>query len=519
MRYLPTTAATRGRFVALAIALAVALILAIVPNAPVADAQTVDDEVIIVNMQTNAVTEFAVPEWNVTAQLVVGDTIVVTFAPADNSVVNRIEFSVEGRFSVPESYFSGDGTVRAFGNGALLCTSDGPFEVLDLVTQPDGTVTSLAVDFMSPCQGIRGAVRINTDWSLNERTFIAGFVTDAGTGEPIEGIEVCAWDQDNEPGACQNTGPEGFYALRGFPDGTYFVSFFDPLGRDYAAECFRDAVQCDGPVKFLDKRQFINVGIAVNAELEPGCGWSEPTIVGTNASQTINGTPGDDVIMALGGNDVIFGNGGNDIICGGTGNDRIVTLDGDDNVNGGPGDDDVTAGAGADRLLGGAGRDRLRGGAGADIMTGGPDIDYMWGDGGADRLFGEGGSDRIRGGVGNDQLWGDSGADRMWGGDGADEMYGMGGQDEMWGGAGDDTMQGSHQSDKMWGGTGNDDIRAAGGKDKLWGGAGADVMFGGNNSDQMTGGDGIDQLNGGRGSDTCAPDPADTRQSCAVGVF
>lgn len=124
----------------------------------------------------------------------------------------------------------------------------------------------------------------------------------------------------------------------------------------------------------------------------------EPTIVGTDGSDTIFGTADKDVIAGLGGRDDIYGLAGNDVICGGDGNDRI---------DGGSGNDDV---------YGNAGRDEVLGGSGDDLVSGGE---------GNDRLFGGSGRDEVLGGLGDDGLSGGTDKrDTCDGGDGSDSLIG-----------------------------------------------------------------------------------------------
>ena len=52
---------------------------------------------------------------------------------------------------------------------------------------------------------------------------IAGTVTDAGTGEPIEGIHVCAELSFNQ--SCEETGADGSYAIGDLGEGSYRVAF------------------------------------------------------------------------------------------------------------------------------------------------------------------------------------------------------------------------------------------------------------------------------------------------------
>jgi hypothetical protein len=60
---------------------------------------------------------------------------------------------------------------------------------------------------------------------------IAGTVTEASGGVPVEGVEVCAWDVVNEGSAgCAHTGSDGSYLLAELPAGEYAIEFWPPEG-------------------------------------------------------------------------------------------------------------------------------------------------------------------------------------------------------------------------------------------------------------------------------------------------
>jgi Ca2+-binding RTX toxin-like protein len=90
------------------------------------------------------------------------------------------------------------------------------------------------------------------------------------------------------------------------------------------------------------------------------CMGLDPTMVGTNGSDSLSGTPAKDVIVGLGGNDTLAGRGGNDKICGGQGNDKL---------KGGSGNDTLVGQQGKDALLGGYGTDRCLDTHGGDTRS------------------------------------------------------------------------------------------------------------------------------------------------------
>jgi hypothetical protein len=135
-------------------------------------------------------------------------------APVNAQGEYEIEFLPAGRYDVefydpsqPESY------VPEFYNGKLSASEAEP------VTVSLGRTTS----------GI--------DAELVERrsvgSSIGGVVSDASGQQPIAGIEVCAYDANEEVGLfghCATTEANGGYSISGLPNGEYLVEFSSPSG-------------------------------------------------------------------------------------------------------------------------------------------------------------------------------------------------------------------------------------------------------------------------------------------------
>jgi hypothetical protein len=68
---------------------------------------------------------------------------------------------------------------------------------------------------------------IGIDAQMREGGRIAGQATDASTAAPIQGMSVCAYDEQAEAtvGACASTGEDGQYTIAGLPAGEYKVEF------------------------------------------------------------------------------------------------------------------------------------------------------------------------------------------------------------------------------------------------------------------------------------------------------
>lgn len=258
---------------------------------------------------------------------------------------------------------------------------------------------------------------------------------------------------------------------------------------------------------------------------------ANPTVVGTDRTETLVGTPGPDVIDGRGGDDVIKGGAGDDTLCGGDAQDRLI---------GGPGDD---------RLLGGndgvqhersgtphPAPDWLDGGPGDDFLDGG--VDPAWDDGWTDLTFQSSsgpvtvdlrtltatgdGTDRLASG----QRWSVSGSpydDVLVGADSNDDLSGGAGDDTIFGLGGDDTLDGevagttdpgynavnqAPDADVLVGGAGDDQLTGLAGPDRLFGDEGKDSLHDEGWSDDDRPDNGADQLYGGPGDDYLTDAPS-----------
>ena len=155
-------------------------------------------------------------------------------------------------------------------------------------------------------------------------------------------------------------------------------------------------------------------------DLQPLCGSSEATMIGTDGDDEFQGTKRSDVILSRGGDDEILGIGSGDFVCAGPGNDV---------VDGGRGWIFIWGGGGSDHLSASGPRPRPcddTGGGSAScaypeaVLIGGPGDDYLQGGRYHERLDGE---------EGNDQLIGKRAADALDGGPGHDSLIGGGGYD------------------------------------------------------------------------------------------
>ncbi len=101
---------------------------------------------------------------------------------------------------------------------------------------------------------------------------IEGVVTVAETGEPLEGIEACAYTFDEEVEGCAISGPTGGYQIAGLPPGQYDVEFLVPeaSGLDYVTQYYNgksNEAEAD-PVTLGEKEE--EVAKEVNAAMTKG---------------------------------------------------------------------------------------------------------------------------------------------------------------------------------------------------------------------------------------------------------
>jgi Ca2+-binding RTX toxin-like protein len=217
-----------------------------------------------------------------------------------------------------------------------------------------------------------------------EAGFIAGTVTEEGTGGPLPDICVSVEDADLDTFSGVLTDEAGAYSVPVRP-GVYLVLFEDfcDASNDYRTEWFDDAPTiAEADEVGVSAPATVRVD-ATLARACPGSGSSNrPQFLGTDGPDTFRGGPAPEIFCGFGGADRLVGGDGNDRLSGGGGNDR---------------------------LSGGAGRDFLEGGRGSDTLVGGPNHDELFGDTGDDRLRGGPGKDFCRGEAGLDES---SGCDR-----------------------------------------------------------------------------------------------------------
>lgn len=110
-----------------------------------------------------------------------------------------------------------------------------------------------------------GAHRTGVDAALAAGASISGSVTQAHTGEPLEGIEVFAYTSGcNSSGGAATTDSQGAYEIAGLPAGNYHV-VFNPDGGDYESSQFSQTLTLaegasdtgiDGSLAFLSESEW-----------------------------------------------------------------------------------------------------------------------------------------------------------------------------------------------------------------------------------------------------------------------
>ncbi|MDX6635190.1 MAG: hypothetical protein QOF06_1393 [Solirubrobacterales bacterium] len=99
---------------------------------------------------------------------------------------------------------------------------------------------------------------------------VEGNVEEAGSGNPLEEVIVCAWTISNEEfGGCTESDASGEYELKGMPAGAYEIEFW-PLGQNYQPQWYDHQSQwweADPVAVFLGA-----VETGIDADLLPGTG-------------------------------------------------------------------------------------------------------------------------------------------------------------------------------------------------------------------------------------------------------
>ena len=323
---------------------------------------------------------------------------------------------------------------------------------------------------------------------------ISGQVTDAATGEPIEGIQVHAYlvpdGRARRPEVrCEATGPvtgaDGHYELTPLRAGNWVVEFRDP------AKQWAD--QWSGGGMIEDEAAPVAVAqdaaTTLNAALVPGGGLAVYPVVAESgrvldaknegsgmgevcldafdaAGNRLAGRQGTwDWIFVLPAGEYFFrfsdctepveyATTWYPSALEATDAEPITVAEGAWNgtfyIS--------TAGKCAGEwptIIGTAGDDTLLGGPGRDVISAGLGADVAYGFGGGDLLCLGGGDDLAVGGSGPDRVYGDAGNDRIKGGIHRDRLLGGGGNDRLFGGAAGDVLIGGQGTDSLLGGLGN----------------------------------------------------------------
>lgn len=310
---------------------------------------------------------------------------------------------------------------------------------------------------------------------------IAGRVTDAASGEPIEGIRVRAYLADGtkarglearceEPGVL--TDSDGNYELTPLRAGNWVVEFRDP-DKQWADQWSGGGMVEDEAASILVTQDAVT---PLDAALVPGGGLAVYPVVADSGkvldTKSESSGMGEVCIDA-------FDPGGN-LVAGRRDTwDWVFVLPAGDYffrfsdcvgpvayaTTWYPG---VTEFAAAESIpvvagewngtffistagrcvgqmptiIGSAGDDDLRGTSGRDVIAAGMGDDVVYGNGGSDLICLGEGNDYTLGGPGGDVIRGAAGDDRMLGSGGNDRLHGGGGRDLLVGGLGTDTLNG-----------------------------------------------------------------------------
>jgi Ca2+-binding RTX toxin-like protein len=452
-----------------------------------------------------------------------------------------------------------DGGAGGDDRDVLDLTAEGPFRVIDEVTDADGDSTSGIIEFLDDDGAVTGSMSFTEiEEILGSRVNTAPQATDdAARTDEDEGviIDVLSNDTDLEGDtlsvASVTQPPNGAVVINAdgtltyTPDAdfsgedrfTYTITDGNG-GSDTATVTIDVAPLNDAPDAVDDAAQTNNLTPVVIPVLANDTDPDGDTLTVTAASADVgtvvindDGTLTYTPEPGFGGQatltyDISDGNGGTDtatvtvgvldgIVEGTAGNDTINAgylgdPEGDRVDNGdafqpgqAPQDDVIEAGAGDDIVEAGAGDDAVDAGPGDDTVDGGI---------GADTITGGDGSDRVTGGDGDDVI-DTSGSDPRpdLGYPGlfpADTNPGDD-LDFVDGGDGDDVISTGDDADTILGGLGNDSIDGGIDADKIDGGAGDDRIVGGEGSDTIEGGAGDDTIYAGIDPDLGLPDNLD----------
>ncbi len=131
-------------------------------------------------------------------------------------------------YDVASEELFGECTISGAGGRYLLTgLSSGEYE-LEFSSPQNGNVSYLSVSYEEgrPVTVAAGAVTVGRDARLVAGGRLAGTVTSAANGRPVQGDGACALDQEQEVQACAPSTADGSYAITGLPAGSYTVAFY-----------------------------------------------------------------------------------------------------------------------------------------------------------------------------------------------------------------------------------------------------------------------------------------------------
>lgn len=175
------------------------------------------------------------------AELEEGGTITGTVRDANSlAPAAGVEACASGVF--PNEYFAcqptgSDGTyaINALPGGEYMVWFEGRNSVNYLSQYYDGVESSTTATAVAVTSG---ATQSGIDAALHPGAQILGRVTEAGTGVPLDDVEVCVYDPLQSPspeylGPCDLTDPAGEYAIRSLREADYNVVFSQEPGSEF----------------------------------------------------------------------------------------------------------------------------------------------------------------------------------------------------------------------------------------------------------------------------------------------
>lgn len=145
-------------------------------------------------------------------------------------------------YDVASEGLFGECTLSTAGGRYLLGgLAPGEYE-LEFSSPPNGEVSYLSTLYEEglPVKVAADAVAAGRDARLVAGGRLTGAVSSAATGRPVQGVGVCAVDEEREVVACASSTADGSYAITGVPPGSYTVAFY-AAGVGFANQYYDEA--------------------------------------------------------------------------------------------------------------------------------------------------------------------------------------------------------------------------------------------------------------------------------------